>query len=84
MSQQKWDRTGIQDRVLTIIATVLNMPVEVVDLGWMFGDVAQWDSLKHVAIITQVEEYFGLVFDVDQITDLESVEDIIDLVEECQ
>ncbi|MBF0420467.1 MAG: acyl carrier protein [Magnetococcales bacterium] len=84
MSEQKWDRPAIQDRVLGIIAKVLNMPVEVVDLEWMFGDVAQWDSLKHVAIITQVEEFFGLVFDVDQITELESVEDIIDLVEECQ
>ncbi|MBF8272235.1 MAG: putative acyl carrier protein [Magnetococcales bacterium] len=83
MPDQNFDRHSIQERVVAIIADVLKLPKDVVDLEWMFGDVPQWDSLKHVAIITQVEERFGLVFDVDQITDLESVEDIIDLVEEC-
>ncbi|MBF0148114.1 MAG: acyl carrier protein [Magnetococcales bacterium] len=84
MSDQRHDKQSIQNLVVAIIANVLNIPEDAVDLEWMFGDVAQWDSLKHVAIITQVEERFGLVFDVDQITDLESVEDIIDLVETCQ
>lgn len=77
------DRASVQERVLAIIANVLGLPNAAINLEWMFGDVPQWDSLKHVAIITQVEEHFGLVFDVDQITDLESVEDIIDLVGEC-
>ncbi|HAT51324.1 MAG: acyl carrier protein [Nitrospirae bacterium] len=83
MPEYNLQRARVQEQVVAIIATVLGLPGSSVSLEWMFGDVPQWDSLKHVAIITQVEEHFNLVFDVDQITDLESVEDIIDLVKEC-
>lgn len=83
MPKHNPQRARVQEQVVAIIAAVLGLPGTSVSLEWMFGDVPQWDSLKHVAIITQVEERFGLVFDVDQITDLESVEDIVDLVEEC-
>ncbi|MBF0109969.1 MAG: acyl carrier protein [Magnetococcales bacterium] len=83
MPERTLERKTIEERVIAIIARVLNLPEKEVNPEWMFGDVSQWDSLKHVAIITQVEEAFDLIFDVDQITDLESIEDIIDLVDEC-
>jgi acyl carrier protein len=75
--------SDIQKKVIHIIADLLSLPASEINLELMFGDLPEWDSLKHVAIITQVENSFDLLFDVDQITELESVEDIVDLVEEC-
>jgi acyl carrier protein len=45
------------------------------------GDVPQWDSLNHMAVVLAVEREFNLVFDLDDVVDLDGVADLIDLVD---
>ena len=37
------------------------------------GDIPQWDSLNHMAVIQAVEREFNLVFDLDDVVDLDRV-----------
>ncbi len=75
--------SDVQAKVIRIVSESLNISADDLDIESMFGDIPEWDSLKHVTMITRVETDFDLVFDVDQITEIECIEDIIDLVEEC-
>ena len=74
--------SDIQEKVTAIVAQALKIPATDLDMESMFGDIPEWDSLKHVTMITEVENSFDLIFDVDQITEIECIEDIIDLVNE--
>lgn len=44
-------------------------------------EVAGWDSLMHVALVLNVEKAFGLRFSSSEVDSLNSVGDLVDLVE---
>jgi len=44
-------------------------------------DVEGWDSLAHVRIVVAVEQEFGVRFDMAEITNLDSVGDLVTLVQ---
>ena len=71
----------IEHRVIQTVARALRVPQESVTEDSMMGDVPQWDSLNHMAVILAVEREFNLVFDLDDVVDLDGVQDLIDLVE---
>lgn len=39
-------------------------------------DVARWDSLRHVALITMIDETFGISLSMDEMMEIRSVGDI--------
>ena len=43
-------------------------------------DVAKWDSLSHIAMITDVEETFALKLTLREVMRLKNVGDLIDLI----
>lgn len=45
------------------------------------SDVPAWDSMGHVALVSNLEETFGLNFDVDEVMDMENVRQIVRMVE---
>ena len=56
-----------------IIASVLKIPVEQLDMNAEMTDIAGWDSLRNVMILARLEEHFDVVFPSDDIYDLTSV-----------
>ena len=68
-------------RVMQTVSRVLRVPQESVTENSMMGDIPQWDSLNHMTVILAVEREFNLVFDLDDVVDLDGVQDLIDLVE---
>lgn len=56
-----------------IIASVLKIPVEQLDVNAEMTDIAGWDSLRNVMILARLEEHFDIVFPSDDIYDLTSV-----------
>lgn len=56
-----------------IIASVLKIPVEQLDVNAEMTDIAGWDSLRNVMILARLEEHFDVVFPSDDIYDLTSV-----------
>lgn len=61
-----------------IIASVLKIPVEQLDVNAEMTDIAGWDSLRNVMILARLEEHFDIVFPSDDIYDLTSVQAFAD------
>ena len=45
------------------------------------SDVANWDSLRHLIFISEVERVFAVEFDVDAIGKLTNVADLISMID---
>jgi acyl carrier protein len=44
-------------------------------------DIPGWDSMGHVALVSSLEQAFGLSFDVDDVMEMEDVRQILRIVE---
>lgn len=44
------------------------------------GDVPGWDSLGHLSLTTNLEQTFGISFDVDELMEMENVREIVRIV----
>ena len=71
-------------QIRKLIASHLNISIELVqdDLG--VGDIPEWDSLAHMRLITALDVELGVALDVEQSLDIEDVRDIIDVVLESK
>lgn len=47
-------------------------------------EIAEWDSLKHVLILNNIEEKLDVNFDIDDIIELTTINDIADKVVELK
>lgn len=48
------------------------------------GDVDQWDSVAHLDLMSEVEREFGVRFDLDEMTTLTSVPDLVAWLEKAK
>ena len=56
-----------------IIASVLNLSVEQLDIEAEMSDIEEWNSLRNVMILSRLEEHFDVTFPSDDIYGLTSV-----------
>ena len=69
-----------EKKVKKIIADVLSLKEEEVTSDFSYRDTDRWDSLKHMEIITALEQSFSETFMIDEITQMTSVEDIMNIL----
>lgn len=74
----------MEDKIIELIARVLNVPKDDVTLETEIGELDEWDSLRNVQIIAQLEKEFDVKITPDMIMDLEDVSDIVGLVRELK
>lgn len=74
----------MENRIIELIALVLNVPVGDVTLETEIGELDEWDSLRNVQIIAQLEKEFEVKITPDMIMDLEDVSDIISLIKDLK
>ena len=67
-----------------IIASILNLPVEQLDVEAEMTDIEGWDSLRNVMILSQLEEHFDIMFPPDDIFDLTSVKAFAEEIEKIK
>jgi acyl carrier protein len=48
------------------------------------GDVDQWDSVAHLDLMSEIEREFGVRFDLDEITILTSLPELLSRLEKAQ
>ena len=63
---------------------MLNVPKDDVTLETEIGELDEWDSLRNVQIIAQLEKEFEVKITPDMIMDLEDVSDIVGLIRELK
>lgn len=74
----------MENRIIELIARVLNVPVGDVTLETEIGELDEWDSLRNVQLIAQLEKEFEVKITPDMIMDLEDVSDIISLIKDLK
>ena len=57
-----------------IFMRVLNVPAKVLDSNFTFKSVAQWDSVAHLSLISELEDAFDVFFESEDILHYESYE----------
>lgn len=78
------NRDVMENKIIELIARVLNVPVGDVTLETEIGELDEWDSLRNVQIIAQLEKEFEVKITPDMIMDLEDVSDIISLIKDLK
>jgi len=71
MNQQQ-----ITVKIIDIIFNLLENNKLIITENSSSENIAEWNSLKHIQIINEVEKQFEVNFDIDDILDLITVQDI--------
>jgi len=71
----------MKNRIKDLMAGILKVDISVLGDDLEIGDIQEWDSMHHVMIITGIEKEFGIKFQREELIDLETVADIVTLVE---
>lgn len=66
-----------KSEVLKTIADVLKAEI---NENTMKIDVPSWDSLKHIQLIMEVEEKFGVEIPIEKVPDIDSISVLLGLV----
>lgn len=74
------ERTEIVNRLTPIFRKVFNdESIEVTD-NLTANDVAGWDSLSHMLLITEVENAFSIKFKLKDLNKMRNVGDMMDII----
>lgn len=64
-----------------LLADALDIPLEQIQPTARIGEVEQWDSLAHMRILFAIEERIGRPMDPEDAVAIESLDDIVRLLE---
>lgn len=71
----------IKEKVIEIIASVLEVQPSEITLESTVGDFPTWDSLGQLNILQGVQDEFNVEFEPEEMMDIEDVNDIIKAIE---
>lgn len=71
-------------RVIQILATVMKVSAEDVRDADVFTEVKGWDSLNHLNFVMGVEREFGIRFDIQEVTMINSVSQTLAMIHKKQ
>ena len=71
----------MEEKLKEIFASTFKVDKSIFNEELAVGDLPQWDSLGQVNLIMAVEDSFGFVFDAVDAIEVETLGDLIDLVE---
>ena len=71
----------VKEKVIEIIAGVLEIQPSEITLESTVGDFPTWDSLGQLNILQNVQDEFEVEFEPEEMMDIEDVNDIIKAVE---
>jgi acyl carrier protein len=73
---------SIRDKVVKTLIDTLKIDSEEVNDDLAVGEHPKWDSLGHALLLVALEFEFKCQFDIDETLDMESVGDIVEIIEE--
>ena len=76
------DRTEVFNRLNEIFQDVFDDEELVVTDETCADDVEDWDSLRHITLISAVEKAFGMKFAMKEVLEMENVGDMADILVE--
>jgi acyl carrier protein len=67
-------------KVREAFKSVFDVDPQLLTLETSAGDIPGWDSLGHLSLTTQLEQTFGITFDVDELMEMENVREIVRII----
>lgn len=74
----------IYKKICTVFADVFGVDESQVLMTTTIDNLDEWDSLQHLELVTNLEEAFGIKFEMSEIISLNSIERIIEVLNEKQ
>jgi len=75
----KWG-LGKLSKLIEIMSEKLSIPKEDINDETAYNVAKNWDSINHLAIVSALEDAYGIELDVDEITAMENVKVIKDIL----
>ena len=72
----------MDEQIISIIAKILEVEPSEIELDCGIGDMPEWSSLKHLQIISELEQAFSIKLQPQDIMELEEIGDLVNLVKE--
>ena len=72
----------MEEKVIEIIARILEVDIEDVEMDTAIGDLPEWDSLHHLQIIVELQNEFNIKYPKEDLAELEDVSDLVALTKE--
>ncbi len=66
---------------LKIFADTLEVADEV-SLNSKRADIAEWDSMGQISIMSMLEEKFGITLEMEELVNLEGIQDIVNILKQ--
>jgi acyl carrier protein len=57
----------MEDRIKTIMADILDVPMDMIQDGFGPDDTLSWDSMNNLRLVTAIEEEFNIKLSMDDI-----------------
>jgi len=74
------DQQQVLEALTPVFHDVLDNDSIVLSRELSAGDVKEWDSLSHIRLVVAVEQAFGISFKSTEISDLENLGEMVDLI----
>jgi|LNFM01.1.fsa_nt_gb acyl carrier protein len=71
----------MSSKVFEIVARIMGVPVDAVNLESSPETLENWDSLRHMKLILAIEESLGVQFSDEDIVSIKNVQDLLARVE---
>lgn len=78
---KKYVMKSINEKVKSIIVTVLNINDQSADNLFLKKKIREWDSLKHIVLITNIEDEFDILFEPEEISEMLNYFNIVNMIE---
>lgn len=72
----------MEQKIIEIIARILGVEIDEVEMDTAIGDLPGWDSLHHLQIIAEIQKEFDIKYSQEDLVELEDVSDLIALTKE--
>jgi acyl carrier protein len=76
------NRAEILERIRDNLSVIVDDPALKISEATTTDDVEEWDSVNHVKLIVALENELNIRFEPDEITSLENVGGLVDLIEQ--
>jgi len=65
-----------QDELLNIVSFVLNVPVNELSDSSGINDFENWDSMRHLVIISEIESHYNIYFKTEELFLLKTIQEL--------
>jgi acyl carrier protein len=73
-----------ENKIIELISKTTDNPIDDISLDSNMDNTSGWDSIKHLEIIAEIENWIGRELSLDEIVHITSVQDLINTLNKVE